>query len=346
MSNFDELVREVYGAHVHDITGAGGVPRKRARSVVTAIRRRRAVRAGTATGVSVLAVGALAFGAISLAAPEKVRPGAFPVPTAGAYPWCDLASYPAVNTGAFGGYPYEGRIYVNEVDKEYVYVAPDGTTTTLTPDADGNYYATSPTGARLMAPTGFAEGTSWSHMAWDIGASGSGGGRAYFVGPGERPFFTEVSPGLLYEWTTVVSGDAPEGVDDAGILALQLQAIGFAATYVNTSMAPAGATLEQVLRWTDGRERVTQLDPPDVSAATVWGEDLIGLASVSIRVTGLPDGATYEVTSTYDPTKTWAAACGTALDFSSPAPTPSSVTPAPTPSDEPPLPGSSQAPTT
>ncbi len=113
MNGFDEVVAAGFDARVQAITEAGGVPRKRARSVVTAIRRRRAVRAGTVTGASVLAVGALALAAVNLGPSHTVAPAAFPVPTSGAFPWCDLTSYPAVNTAALGGYPYEGRIYVN-----------------------------------------------------------------------------------------------------------------------------------------------------------------------------------------------------------------------------------------
>lgn len=149
MNEFDELVRDGFESRVRAITEEGGVPRKRARSVLTAIRRRRAVRAGTATGVSALAVGALAFGAANLQAPGKVTPAASAVPTTGAYPWCDVTSYPAVNPEALGEYSYAGRIYVNEADGEYVYVAPDGVKTGLEPDADGDYYATSPTGEQL-----------------------------------------------------------------------------------------------------------------------------------------------------------------------------------------------------
>jgi hypothetical protein len=345
MNGFDEVVREGFDARTQAITEAGGVPRKRARSVLHAIRRRRAVRAGTATGVSVLAVGALAVGAINLGASETLTPGAFPLPTTGAYPWCDLTSYPAVNPAALGDYAYAGRIYVNEADHEYVYVAPDGTKTTLAPDTDGNYFATSPTGAQLRAPTGWAAPAGWSHMAWDLGTDGSGVGRAYLVTPDEKPFFTTASPWLLYEWTTTTSGAAPTGVSAAGILDIQLQSIGFATTTPVTTFVPTGATLERALRWSDGRERVTPVEwPVEQPVHIVEGEDLVGLVSVSLRVVGLPGGATYEVTSTYDPTRTWPAACGTTLDFSSPAPSPSHVTPAPTPSEEPPLPGSSPSP--
>ncbi len=159
-------------------------------------------------------------------------------------------------------------------------------------------------------------------MAWDFASDGSGGGLAYFVAPGEPAFVAPAGPGLLYEWTTTTSGDAPPGVDAPTILALQLQAIGFSAAYGETSAAPSGATIEEVLRWGDGRERITPIAPPQASSTRVATEDLAGLASVSIRVAGLPDGATYEVTSTYDPSKTWAAVCGTQLDFSSPAPAP------------------------
>lgn len=309
MSTFDEFAHENFDAHLKVVTEAGGMPHKRARSVVHAIRRRRAVWAGTATGVSALAIGAVAVGVLNLRPAADVAPAAFPTPSTGSPSWCDLSAYPAVNPEALGPFPYAGRIYMNEADGEYVYVAPDGVATLLEPDSDGEYYATSPTGERFRAPREFAE-IGWAHMAWDMSADGTGAGHPYFVGPEEEPYWGEVGPVLLQEWTTAAPSEVPPGVDENGVMNLHLQSLGFPLTFGGNSLTPGGTTLEQVLRWTDGRERVTQVDWTQALAPIVGGDDLVGLQSVSLRVVGLPEGESYEVTSVYDPTKSWAAACG------------------------------------
>lgn len=313
MTEFDEVVRAGFDARLQAISEAGGVPRKRARSVLTAIRRRRAVRAGTVTGASLLTVAAVAAGAMALRPAGVVAPVGLPTASPDAPSWCDLSTYPAVNSDALGAFPYAGRIWANATDNEYVYVTPDGVKTVLEPDADGNYYATSPAGRRLMVPGGSDAAGFWSHMIWDMGADGSDGGRAYSVGPDETPYYGEVGPALLYEWSTSAPREVPASVNQVGIMNLQLQSLGFPLSFGVDSVVPAGSRLEQVLRWTDGRERVTQVDSLHGLAPLIEGNDLDGLASASLRVTGLPDGESYEVTSTYDPTKSWAAACGTTL---------------------------------
>ncbi len=311
MSTFDEFVHENFDAYLHVVTEAGGMPRKGARSVVHAIRRRRAVRAGTATGVSVLAVGVVALGVMNLRPAADVTPAALPAPPVGAPSWCDLTTYPAVNPEALDTFPYAGRIWANATDGEVVYVNPDGVKTVLEPDRDGYYYATSPTGEQLrLWGGGPQQSFPWSHMAWDIEIDGSGAGRPYFVAPDEEPYWGEVSPALLYEWTTAAPSEVPQGVDGNGIMNLQLQSLGFSLSFGANSLVPVGTTLEQVLRWVDGRESVTQVDWSQGLAPLVEGENLVGLQSVSLRVVGLPEGESYEVTSVYDPTKSWAAACG------------------------------------
>jgi hypothetical protein len=92
MNEFNEVVRASFDERLQIITEAGGVPRKRARSVVSAIRRRRAVRAGATTGASVLTVGAVVLGMVNLFPTDDVAPGAFLTPAPGAPAWCALST--------------------------------------------------------------------------------------------------------------------------------------------------------------------------------------------------------------------------------------------------------------
>ena len=295
MSGFDEFVHENFDAHLRVVTEAGGVPRKRARSVVHAIRRRRAVRAGAATGVSILTVAAVAAGAMALRPSEDAAPAVFPTPPAGAPSWCYLSTYPQVNPAALGALRYDGRVYANNVDHTYVYVLPDGTHRTLEPDATGNIAAVPPdTTWTFDVPTEPGEA---ANSAWDLFPLGSAGGTEL---DGVR------DPVLLYEWTTIVPDAVPAGVNVTALSEVLSDSIGFGGTTLPAFALPDGAVVETVFRWTDGHERAVTILPGFPGATLA---DYSGLAAVSIRVSNLPGGDTFEITSTYDPTKTWAAAC-------------------------------------
>ncbi len=314
MSNFDEFVRENYDAHLEAITRAGGVPRRRTRSALQAIRRRRALRAGSATGASALAVGAVALGVMNLWPSAVVPPVGtpapsaspasyeFPTPPPGAPAWCDLSTYPAVNPAALGALPYDGRIYANFADHTYVYVAPDGSHQVLQPDANGAYVVQLPNGeGRIYVPEPIPNWTfmvlDYSHMTADPSQVGGGG----------RNLSNGGDPGLMYEWTTTVPDAVPAGVDLDNMAQQLAITIGLGGSAFNPNAYPAGAIVEQVFRWTDGHERVEQITADTGPGAEL--QDTAGLASVSIRVRDLPGGGSFEITSTYDPTKTWNAAC-------------------------------------
>lgn len=327
MTGFDEVMSDGFEERVRAITEGGGVPRKRARSVLTAIRRRRALRTGATTGVSLLAVGALALGATAIRPSDGAAPFALPIAPAGSPAWCDLTTYPAVNPGALADYGYAGRIYQNNADDAYMYVAPDGTHTVLEPDENGNYAALSPTGRLLGVDGGYMAPGMWTYMVWDFWDGGGVGLAPYALTPDDRPA-QEVGPALMYEWTTSVSRDAPAGVDGSGLLGVHLALIGFTLGVEGRSYVPDGARIEQVTRWVDGREDVAPVTPDvdpdsgeDPALPFFENKDLTGLSSVSLRVLGLPEGESFEITSVYDPTQTWPAACGTNLNEAAPLPT-------------------------
>jgi hypothetical protein len=326
MSSFDEFVHENFDAHLRVVTEAGGVPRKRARSVVAAIRRRRAVRAGAATGVSLLTVGAVAVGAMALRPAEDAAPVGppspsaspapyvFPTPPAGAPAWCDLSAYPAVNPDALGALRYDGRVYADYVRNVFVYVAPDGTHQVLQPDANGETSIEPPDGgSNIYVPMGIR---GLTFAAFDYSQGGAGG----------QNLSDSEDPGLMYEWTTTVPDTIPAGVGINNLSQQLAIILGLGGEGFNPSAYPDGALVEQVFRWTDGHERVEKLSAAGPGPSL---QDYAGLASVSVRVSNLPGGEVFEITSTFDPTKTWSAAC--VAGGSAPSSTRTVVTPTATP---------------
>lgn len=313
MNGFDEFVHENFDAHLMVVTEAGGVPRKRARSVVSAIRRRRAVRAGAATGMSMLAVGALAVGAMALRPATEAPSMGFPAPPPGSPSWCDLNTYPQVNPDALGASSYDGRVYADYVRSLFVYVARDGSHHILKPDANGDI-ATVPSdgAARFFVPFDIPDLT---RVAWDISPR-SGWGGDYLDGLHDQH--------LLYEWTTTVPETVPAGVDVAELSQVLVSSLGFGGTGFRSSAVPKGAVVETIFRWAGGHVRTVKVLPDSFGGML---RDYAGIASVSVRVSNLPDGGTFEITSTYDPTKTWAAACTAGV----PKPTPTETAPVATP---------------
>jgi hypothetical protein len=149
---------------------------------------------------------------------------------------------------------------------------------------------------------------------------------------GGRVFSNPSGPGgpyLGFEWTTSVPDVVPPGVDVANlsaVLSVSLELGG--GTALLAGAVPDGAIVETVFRWHDGRELAVEIHKDEAGAQV---PDFTDLASVSLRVSNLPDGKVFEITSTYDPSKTWAVACWPYRDFAWPTPSPAYVTPAPSP---------------
>ncbi len=313
MSTFKHILEDGFEAHARALPAGGGLPGERSRSMLRSIHRRRRTRAAATAGGSVLAVGAVAVGAMNLRPAGEAGPQNFPTPPPGAPGWCDLNSYPQVNPDALGASPYDGRVYADYVQGVFVYVARDGSHQTLKPDADGDVAAVLSDGATTFSVP--FEIPNLTYVAWDID-SGSGAGGDFIDGVRD--------PHLLYEWTTTVPETIPVGVDAADLSQVLVSSLGFSGSGFRPSSVPKGAVVETVFRWTDGHERTVKVIPDSFGGLL---RDYAGIASVSVRVSDLPDGATFEITSTYDPSKTWAAACTTGV----PTPTPTSAAPVATP---------------
>ncbi len=324
MSTFKEILDGGFEAHARALPAGGGFSGDRSRSVLRSIHRRRTARAAATAGGSVLAVGVLAVGAMALRPSGVAQPGMTPPITNGLYPWCNLSTYPSINPEALGAERYQGRIYADFANKVYTFVAPDGTTHgALQPGADGNYRVVGADGVEVaLIDAGQFDDLAhsrFSSMALDF----IDGRMGIFYEPGGPD-----GPMLGYEWTTVVPDKVPAGVDVVALSSTLAwttlsEGLSFAASSV-----PPGAVAEIVFRWHDGRQQAIPLHDEFPSSAVT---DYTDLASVSLRVSNLPDGGVFEITSTYDPSKTWQAACWPYREFAWATPTPR-VGPFPSPS--------------
>ncbi|MBN2176059.1 MAG: hypothetical protein JW722_00180 [Demequinaceae bacterium] len=316
MRGFDDVLREGFDRHARALAAAGGIGKRAAQAAVGVIRRRRRIRAYTTGVVSVVAIAGLAVGASAVLPihrqPDPVGPGG--------YPWCDVSTYPVPNPGAYSEYyPYEGRVYADFEEMRFVYVAPDGRQEVLQPDQDGSYSIVTSGGQNytLLGSEGGQMMPPWTPLAYDLWDAGDGlaaAGHPYLDDPeGLR---------LGFEWTTTVPNSAPEGVSVSSLAMVHLPSIGFGGVGLTPSAVPPGAVVQTVVRWTDGREDVSDIPWDRVGEPIAF---FVGLESVTTRVSNLPDGEVFEIVSTYDPTMTWAAAC------TGPSPTVGEPSPIPTP---------------
>jgi hypothetical protein len=303
MRELRDVLNEGFAAHSGALAELGGVDSLTARAVAST-RRRRTWRAVATGGVSVAAVTALAVAAMAIpgrggqdfAGPASV---AFASPVLGAPAWCDLSTYPLPNLAAWGPARYEYRVYANYDTGEYVYVGRDGSHTMLEPSADGTVSGTVD-GRTVDVPgtgpdmPGAAE-LGWSRMAFDEGGGGGGG---FALGGG-------ADPELGYEWTTVADQPVPSAINLPLLAEVHTMSIGSMGTGLEAGVAGADAVVETVARYADGTEEVSRIHRGEPGATI---KDFTGLVSVSTRVT-LPSGQVYEITSTYDPSMTYAAAC-------------------------------------
>jgi hypothetical protein len=320
MRTFNDILDGGFEAHARALPAGGGFSGDRSRSVLRSIHRRRTIRATAAAGGSLLAVGAVAAGAMALNAPRVAQPGLTLPITKGLYPWCDVSSYPVANPAALGAKIYLGRIYEDLVNEVYVYADPDGTHTILEFDADGVARFTTSNGYEevygkrdpetreaLMGARPDGQGV----LFLDLGPDGGGGG----FDPGGPE-----GPGLGYEWTTVVPDVVPPGIDVTTLSETLGLSLGFGGSGFAPSGVPEGAIVETVFRWHDGRQLAMEIHKDEPGPEV---PDYTDLASVSLRVSNLPDGEVFEITSTYDPSKTWQVACWPYRDGASPSASPS-----------------------
>lgn len=303
MRELRDVLNEGFGAHAAALAEVGIVDALTASAVASA-RRRRTWRAAATGGVSVAAVSALAFAVMAFPRSgdqQPLGPAFFSSPSLvpGAPAWCDLSTYPLPSLEAWGPARYEGRVYANYETGEYVFVGVDGSRTALEPSADGTVEGTVD-GRKIHVPGTGPDSfdpveMGWSLMVFDETAAG-GGGTALTNG---------TDPRLGYEWTTVADQPVPAEINLARLAEVHTTSLDFGGTGLEPAVAGADAVVETVARYADGTEELSRIHRGEPGASV---KDFAGLVSVSTRVT-LPSGELYELTSTYDPSMTYAAAC-------------------------------------
>ncbi len=327
MSTFKDILDEGFERHARALPAGGGFSGDRSRSVLRSIHRRRRTRAAATAGGSVLAIGALAVGVMALRPSAVAQPGGTPPITNGLYPWCDWTTYPVVNPEAIGAAFYLGRTYEDLPNEVYVYADPNGTHQVLKLAADGFARFTNSNGDEVsffmsddlrekMLPNN-PESRGVLFVDFD---DENGGGRNDPGGPD--------GPRLGYEWTTVVPDVVPPVVNVESLSAVHMASLGLGGMTAHYPNVPEGAIAETVFRWHDGRQLAIVIPKGEYGAPV---PDYTDLASVSLRVSNLPDGGVFEITSTYDASKTWQVACWPYRDGALPSASPSAG-PTPTPS--------------
>lgn len=303
MRELRDVLNEGFDAHAAALAEVGIVDALTASAVASA-RRRRTWHAAATGGVSVAAVSALAFAVMAFPRSgdqQPLGPAFFSSPSLvpGAPAWCDLSTYPLPSLEAWGPARYEGRVYANYETGEYVFVGVDGSHTALEPSADGTVEGTvdgrkihvQGTGPDSFDPVEMG----WPLMVFDETATGGGG----------TGLTNGADPRLGYEWTTVADQPVPAEISLVRLAEVHTLSLGFGGSGLEPEVAGADAVVETVARYADGTEEVSRLHRGESGASI---NDYTGLVSVSTRVS-LPSGEVYELTSTYDPSMTYAAAC-------------------------------------
>lgn len=292
MRELHDVLNEGYASHSQAIDVRALEARVAARATKTARHRRawRTAGAGAAGGVAVATVGLAAF-----AAPVHLR-----VSPAGSNPpgWCDLSTHPTPNVEAFGPARYLGRLYIDYDTGRAVWAGVDGVHEEVEPDSNGTITLELPGTEVVKDLRGAAAELPARQVAEDVFGNGTSAGSAYLEDP--------EGPHLGYEWTTVAPDSAPPSINVPMLAELHLAGIGLGGTALTPEIAGPDAVVEQVVTWTDGSTRTERIALEGMGSSLPYFN---GVASVATKVS-LPDGTTYTISSAYEPSKTFAAACG------------------------------------
>jgi len=337
MTQINDMLNESFRGHRDALARAGGLGDDFERGAVKAIRRRRNVRAAGAGAGSVLAIGVV--GAAVVLTPG-VRGGNLFEPAAAVSTWpCNEQRFLGPNPPALGDAPFAFRAYIEVADgapSRIAIVRRDGSGGDIWPDAEGNWvyrYG----GRDFTLASADQPADIWSAgLVGDYYTDGTGGGVSW---DGKSNIDG------TFGWTTRVPAVVPTGIDTAALSRTLMTAIGLGGRGLQQTAVPEGAVVHAVIVDADG-ERITQLfagdSMPSINGSDDTGQAEVpvdGLESVAIRVTNLPDGQTFSIVSTYDPSVFPVVTC------LKPAPGASQMaTPSPTPSPwNAPMPGATAA---
>lgn len=249
--------------------------------IVGAIRRRRAVSAAGMGAAAVVGIGAI--GAVWWLTPGgRFASPAQPAP-AGSCTAAEL--YLPPNSQALGYVDVLFRAYVdlrpNAPHYGVVVVTPDGTITRIEKDANGDYAYN----GRVIVGRDLPESWLEAAMVYDYDSE-SGNGTDW---DGLAPFVKD------YEWTTTVPSQAPDGIDVLALVSVLGSVTSISGLGYSQSAVPDGATTDAIVTTTIGSTEYPLTD--GASLPTLAYTD--NVVSVALRVSGLPDGGTFTITTTH-----------------------------------------------
>ncbi len=308
MSDLGDLIKGAGDAHADALESrkheAGGSPGGASASstvdestarVVASIRRRRLLRAGATGAVAAIGVGALAVTAMAALGPDEQQPVA-PTVT-GSQPWCDLDSYPLPNVDALA-FPdqYYGRVYADFSTDTYMLRSTDGDLRQLVLNQD-NVWSDPVTGLEYedlwyYHPNMLPADVEVDRLVFD---------RYY---GGETPVVDPTE--LWFEWGPMSGGSDDAEISYAMLVSAQDAMIRGEGGSVSADLAGGDAVLQRVLTLADGSEQATRLLLGTALPTVEVASDLVALTT-AVRTA---DGGQASVTSEYDASLTYEAACG------------------------------------
>lgn len=298
MTQIHDMFNEGFRSHADAVARSGGLGSDFERGAVKSIRRRRTTRAvGTGAG-SALAIGAVG---VAVWAVPGVRGGTVaPAAPMTSAERCEAELFVPPSPGALGDAPFAFRAYVqveNGVPSRVVVVHLNGSVRDIEPQPNGDWiYSYDGRDYPLVSATDEFD-TPSTGLVTDWDTDGTGGGRAW---DGRSPVNS------TYAWTTQVPDAVPNGVNTAALSGLLLSATGLNSDSFDPHSVPKGAVVEAIV--VDGTgERSTVLRLGDAMPILAGIADdgsretpAAGLESISLRVSGLPDGQTFSIVSTFD----------------------------------------------
>jgi len=285
MTQINDMFNEGFRSHADAVARSGGLGRDFERGAVKSIRRRRTTRAAGYGAGSALAIGAV--GVAAWVIPGQRQGTVAPAGTQG----CEINPYLPRNQAAIAVPSNLLRTYIDlrpeSEDKKVIVVYPGGDYVEVEANDDGAFVLDNANGGfEVLNLEPLYPGEYDSAWVMDELA---GGGETRARWDGTSPYLSG------YGWTTVVPDEVPAGIDLNSLSATFDTSMSGGTGYWPGAV-PEGAVTDVIMTSEDGVE-TTRLHDGDASPSV---EAVQGASRVEMRVSGLPDGGTFSIVSTFD----------------------------------------------
>ncbi|WP_430867766.1 hypothetical protein [Demequina aurantiaca] len=308
MTQIHDMFNEGFRSHADALARSGGLGEEFEQGAVKSIRRRRNVRAAGFGAGSALAIGAVGVAAWAV---PGVRDGmAAPAGTQG----CEINPYLPPSPASLGDAPFMFRAYVDlrpdTADPKVVVVYQDGKYVDLTPSSSGEYVINYEGEDYVVASTSSGEmylSDSAMVLDWHTPSSRGGG-----IWDGVNPYL------VGYGWTTTVPDYVPKDIDLPGLSStFDLSINGGSGGGWQGWLSDSAVT--DLLVTSNGTISTAHLSEGDYSPTP---DEIEGASRVEMRVSGLPDGETFSIVSTFDANNIPELTCLTSSVDATPIPDP------------------------